>query len=79
MSISVIHFEHQGRAQWGVVRGGRITPIAGDYPTTADLVRAHDADSLATLRGDTLDERAVRLLSPATSSSSASAPTTAST
>lgn len=66
MSVAVIHFEHAGRAQWGVVRKGRITPIAGSYPTTAELVRAHDAASLAGLTGATLDERDVRLLSPIT-------------
>lgn len=66
MSVSVIHFAHEGRAQWGVVRAGRITPIPGSYPTTGELVRAHDAASLAALAPGTLDEAEVELLSPVT-------------
>lgn len=66
MATSVIRFEHQGRPQWGVVRRGRVTPIPGEYPTTRDLVRAHDATSLASLTGDTLDARDLKLLAPVT-------------
>lgn len=66
MSIHVIHFEHEGRAQWGVVRDGRITPIAGSYASTADFVRSVDPAALSALTGATLDEHAVTLLSPVT-------------
>lgn len=66
MALNVMHFEHRGRAQWGVVRDARITPIPGEFPSTADFVRAADLDSLAALDGPTLDEDEVTLLSPVT-------------
>ncbi|MGB0922340.1 MAG: fumarylacetoacetate hydrolase family protein [Alphaproteobacteria bacterium] len=71
MAINTIHFEHDGKAQWGVVRDGVITPIDGDYPTTAAFVAAF-ADNLNTLEilsGGTLKESDVTLLSPITRSS----------
>ena len=66
MPIHVIHFEHQGRALWGVVRNKRITPIPGDFASTAAFVRGVDLAALAALGGATLDEREVTLLSPVT-------------
>ena len=66
MSINVIHFEHQDRVQWGVVRKGRITPIAGSFASTAAFVRSADVAALSELTGATLDERDVTLLSPVT-------------
>lgn len=66
MPIHVIHFEHQGRALWGVVRNKTITPIPGDFASTAALVRGVDLAALAALGGATLDEREVTLLSPVT-------------
>ncbi len=66
MPLHVIHFEHQGRARWGVVRNRAITPIPGDFAGTADFVRAADPAALAALGGATLDEREVTLLSPVT-------------
>jgi 2,4-didehydro-3-deoxy-L-rhamnonate hydrolase len=67
MAINVARFEHQGRVQWGVVRAGQITPVPGDFATTGDFVRANDAATLAALRGATLPEAAVKILSPVTS------------
>ena len=66
MSINVIRYEHQGRAHWGVVRAGRVTPIPGDHPTTGDLIRAHTVASLKDLAGDSLELSQLRLLSPVT-------------
>jgi 2-keto-4-pentenoate hydratase/2-oxohepta-3-ene-1,7-dioic acid hydratase in catechol pathway len=66
MALNVLHFRHQGRAQWGVVRWGRVTPIPGEFPTTADFVRAHTVEALTALRGPTLQEAEVELLSPVT-------------
>jgi 2,4-didehydro-3-deoxy-L-rhamnonate hydrolase len=66
MSINVIHFEHEGRAQWGVVRNRRVTPIAGSFANTAALVRFADVAALSALTGATLDEKDVTLLSPVT-------------
>jgi len=66
MAINVARFEHQGRIQWGVARAGQILPVPGDFPTTGDFVRAHDAASLAALRGEALPESAVKILCPVT-------------
>jgi len=66
VALHVIHFEHQGRAQWGVVRDGAITPIPADHASTADFVRAADHAALAALGGASLKEREVTLLSPVT-------------
>jgi 2,4-diketo-3-deoxy-L-fuconate hydrolase len=66
MAVHVIHFKHEGRAQWGVIADHRITPIPGDYATTGNFIRAHDAQSLCGLTGQPLAESAVKLLSPLT-------------
>ncbi|RKU03537.1 fumarylacetoacetate hydrolase [Burkholderia sp. Nafp2/4-1b] len=66
MALHVLHFRHQGRAQWGVVVNNRITPIPGDYATTGEFVRAHEVAELATLAGETIAESDVEWLSPVT-------------
>jgi 2,4-didehydro-3-deoxy-L-rhamnonate hydrolase len=66
MSLNILHFMHQGRAQWGVIRRGEITPIPGDYPTTADFLQAHTVETLSGLTGPTLKEHEVSWLSPVT-------------
>jgi len=66
MALNVIHFRHQGRAQWGIAREGAITPIPGDFATTADFLAANSLQSLSTLQGATLAEAEVALLSPIT-------------
>ncbi|WP_367190509.1 fumarylacetoacetate hydrolase family protein [Burkholderia sp. Ed8] len=66
MALHVLHYRHQGRAQWGVVTNHRITPIPGDHPTTGEFVRAHRIDELAALGGETIPESDVEWLSPVT-------------
>jgi 2-keto-4-pentenoate hydratase/2-oxohepta-3-ene-1,7-dioic acid hydratase in catechol pathway len=67
MPVNVLHFEHQGRAQWGVVRQGQVTPIPGSFfASTATLVHEVDVAELARLEGTPLDERQVKWLSPVT-------------
>jgi len=66
MAINIIRYQHQNRACWGVIRNGRITPIPGDFATTADFIRGTHVDQLAALTGDTLEEAKVELLSPVT-------------
>ncbi|GGF12720.1 fumarylacetoacetate hydrolase [Aliidongia dinghuensis] len=65
MSVNVLHFRHQGRAQWGVVRDKLITPIPGVFETTADFIRANRAETLVAL-GPVINEAEVELLSPIT-------------
>ncbi|MCY1017068.1 fumarylacetoacetate hydrolase family protein [Pyxidicoccus sp. MSG2] len=66
MPLHVMRFEHQGRAQWGVAREDRLTPVPGDFPTTGDFIRGHTVASLCALEGPSLAREEVRLLSPVT-------------
>lgn len=66
MAIHVMRFNHQGSIGWGVVRGGRITPVPGDHPTTNAFVTGNAIESLRILQGESLDMRDVEILSPVT-------------
>ena len=66
MAVNVIRYEHEGCVRWGVVRGGEVTPIPDDSPTTGDFVRRSSTAELATLAARTVAFSAVRLLSPVT-------------
>ncbi|MBV8047380.1 MAG: fumarylacetoacetate hydrolase family protein [Paludibacterium sp.] len=66
MPLHILHFSHQGRTQWGVIRQGQITPIPGDFHTTAAFLQANDIAQLAALKGPTLLESEVQWLSPIT-------------
>lgn len=66
MSLHVLHYKHQDRAQWGVVRKGLITPIPGEFETTADFIRANRIETLSALTGPTIQESEVEWLSPVT-------------
>ncbi|WP_175962929.1 fumarylacetoacetate hydrolase family protein [Burkholderia pyrrocinia] len=66
MSLLVLHFRHNGRAQWGVVANGAVTPIPGDFDTTASFLAANPVERLVTLDGPTIPETDVEWLSPVT-------------
>lgn len=66
MPLNVIHFSSHGRTQWGVIRDGHITPVPGDFPTTADFIRSNPVEMLRLLDDPQLHERDIRLLSPVT-------------
>lgn len=66
MAINVVRFEHQGRTAWGVLRGARITPVAGEFATTGEFIAAMPVAALQALQGTQLDLAAVRVLSPVT-------------
>jgi 2,4-diketo-3-deoxy-L-fuconate hydrolase len=66
MPLNVLHFIHQGRAQWGVVRDKLITPIPGEFETTAAFIRANRVEALSALSGPSIKEAEVKLLSPIT-------------
>ena len=74
MPVNVVCFEYKDRIQWGVIRSGAIAPIAGDFATTADFIRHVSSADLSARGPDVLEAEAV-----ATNSSSARAPTIAST
>src|SRR6478672_4922448 len=66
MALNVIHFKHHGRAQWGVVRNGSVTPVPGNFATTGEFIGANSVEHLASLDDPTLSECEVELLSPIT-------------
>jgi 2-keto-4-pentenoate hydratase/2-oxohepta-3-ene-1,7-dioic acid hydratase in catechol pathway len=67
MSVTVVRFEHESVVRWGVLREQRITPIAGAFATTGELLRGTTVRDLAALaERDVLDAKAVRILSPVT-------------
>ncbi len=66
MSLNVLHFKHDGRAQWGVIHGGRITPVPGAFETTGAFLEANSIEALSRLSGPTLKEADVELMSPVT-------------
>lgn len=66
MPLHVLHYKHQGRAQWGVIRQGAITPIPGEFETTGDFLHANRIESLAALSGPAIPESEVEWLSPVT-------------
>ncbi|MGF6787866.1 fumarylacetoacetate hydrolase family protein [Paraburkholderia sp. 35.1] len=66
MSLHVLHYKHQGRAQWGVVRKGIVTPIPGEFETTADFIRMNHIETLSALTGPAIPESEVEWLSPVT-------------
>lgn len=68
MATQLIRFLSNGKPQWGVVFGNKIAPLAGDYPTTADLVKnGHDAARQLTSAQATLGLGSVHVLPPVTS------------
>lgn len=66
MSINIVRYEHEQRIRWGIIRDQQITPVAGEYSTTGDFIRAHTVAELAKLQGPSLSLQQVKLLSPVT-------------
>ena len=66
MPLNVLHFKHDGRPQWGVVRDGAVTPVPGDFPSTRAFLEANAVEALTRLQGPTVQEADVELLSPVT-------------
>jgi 2,4-didehydro-3-deoxy-L-rhamnonate hydrolase len=67
MPLNVLHYRHEGRPQWGVVRDGTITPVRGDFATTRAFLEGNPLETLARLQGPAVREAEVELLSPVTS------------
>lgn len=67
MAIHLTRYAVAGKLRWGVVRGAGIAPLEGDYPTTAALIEAGEADwRAAAARAPSVDVGTVTLLSPIT-------------
>lgn len=73
MAIKLIRYRPanspgNAEARWGVDFGGRIAPLDGDYPTTADIVRnGREAARSLTAAQASIDLKDVRVLPPVTS------------
>jgi 2,4-didehydro-3-deoxy-L-rhamnonate hydrolase len=71
-AIHAVRFAHQGRVQWGLVSRSRITPLPGEFATTADFIRNHPVEALRDFAASgaegrtTLDLDDVQILSPVT-------------
>lgn len=66
MIVHVVRYLHLGQTAWGVVRGSRVTPIPGDFPTTGDFVRGVTVSDLHALAGPELDLGQITVLAPVT-------------
>ncbi|BCG03615.1 fumarylacetoacetate hydrolase (plasmid) [Paraburkholderia sp. PGU19] len=66
MALHILHYLHHGRAQWGVVANGAITPIPGEFRSTAEFIEANPVERLLVLSGPTIPESEVQWLSPVT-------------
>jgi 2,4-diketo-3-deoxy-L-fuconate hydrolase len=66
MAVHVLHYLHEGHAQWGVVTDGAITPIPGEFESTAQFIEANPVERLLLLDGPTIPESQVQWLSPVT-------------
>ncbi|SOE63250.1 2-keto-4-pentenoate hydratase/2-oxohepta-3-ene-1,7-dioic acid hydratase (catechol pathway) [Burkholderia sp. D7] len=66
MALHILHYLHQDRAQWGVVANGAITPIPGEFKSTAEFIEANPVERLLMLSGPMIPESEVQWLSPVT-------------
>jgi len=67
MPTNLIRFERDGTPHWGVVAAAGITPLAGDYATTAALIERGESDWRAARgRPPVLQASTVKTLSPVT-------------
>ena len=67
MAINLVRFELDGIPRWGVVAESGVSPLAGDYPTTAALIDHGQPDWLAAkARAASLSLDSVKILSPVT-------------
>jgi 2-keto-4-pentenoate hydratase/2-oxohepta-3-ene-1,7-dioic acid hydratase in catechol pathway len=67
MATNLVRFDMGGAARWGVVSGSGVSPLGGDYPTTAALIERGEGDwRAARVKEPTLSLDKLRVLSPVT-------------
>ena len=67
MAINLARFELDGVPRWGVVADSGVSPLAGDYPTTAALIERGEPDWLAAKsKTATLPLDSIKILPPVT-------------
>ena len=67
MVVHLVRYEHNEGASWGVLTGGLISPLRGEYPATADLIEHGRSDwTAAAAQAGEVRVADVELLSPVT-------------
>ena len=67
MATNLVRFDLGGTPRWGVVSGSGVSPLAGDYPTTAALIEHGKADwRVAQKQAASLALDSIKILSPVT-------------
>ena len=66
MAINVLRYEHAGRTGWGVLRGDRVVPVPGEFPTTGSFIESNTPAALTALSGGGIALGDVRVLAPVT-------------
>ena len=67
MSVNLIRYDAGTGAAWGVVRGGGIVALPGEYPTTADVLGEgvkHARSLVVDADAKGIDPAAVKVLHP---------------
>ena len=66
MATNLVRFDNDGAAKWGVVAGSGVSPLEGDYPTTAALIERGEADGGREEAPPTMSLDKIKILSPVT-------------
>ena len=67
MATNLVRFDLNGTPRWGVVSGSSISPLAGDYPTTAALIEHGKTDwRAAQKQAASLSLNSIKILAPVT-------------
>src|SRR5271166_4569627 len=67
MATNLLRFETGGQPRWGVVLGTQVTPLSGNYATSAELIEQGEMDWRAARIGSAaMDIGDVKILSPVT-------------
>jgi hypothetical protein len=67
MATNLVRFEKDGAMNWGVVAGSGVSPLEGNYPTTAAVIERGEADWLsAKQKPPTMPFETIKILSPVT-------------
>lgn len=66
MTVNILHFEYQGKPQWGLLRDEKLMLIPGEFKSTGEFIEHNTTETLATFEGEIIDPSSIRLLSPIT-------------
>jgi len=66
MAVNIVRFAIGDAVAWGVLRGGAVIRVPGEFPTTGAFVAGTDVAGLKALSGEAIALDRVRVLSPVT-------------